>query len=38
VGAGGKEHRDFLDLLGKERVEQLNPHGNLFAPAVSFNY
>jgi glutaconate CoA-transferase, subunit A len=33
-----KEHRDFLDLLGKERVEQLNPHGNLFAPAVSFNY
>jgi glutaconate CoA-transferase subunit A len=33
-----KDHRDFLDLLGKERVEQLNPHGNLFAPAVSFNY
>ena len=33
-----KDHRDFLDLLGKERVEQLNPHGNLFAPPVSFNY
>ena len=33
-----KEHRDFLELLGKERVEQLKPHGNLFAPAVSFNY
>ncbi len=33
-----KEHRDFLDLLGEERVGKLNPHGNLFAPAVSFNY
>jgi glutaconate CoA-transferase, subunit A len=33
-----KGHREFLDLLGNERVEQLKPHGNLFAPAVSFNY
>ena len=35
---GLKNHREFLDLLGKERVEQLKPTGNLFAPAVSFNY
>jgi glutaconate CoA-transferase subunit A len=35
---GVKDHREFLDLLGKERVEQLKPQGNLFAPAVSFNY
>jgi len=35
---GTKDHREFLDLLGKERVEQLEPTGNLFAPAVSFNY
>jgi glutaconate CoA-transferase, subunit A len=34
---GTKDHREFLDLLGKERVEQLEPTGNLFAPAVSFN-
>jgi glutaconate CoA-transferase subunit A len=33
-----KDHREFLDLLGKERLEQLKPQGNLFAPAVSFNY
>jgi len=33
-----KDHREFLNLLGKERVEQLKPRGNLFAPAVSFNY
>jgi glutaconate CoA-transferase, subunit A len=33
-----KDHREFLELLGKERVEQLKPQGNLFAPAVSFNY
>ena len=33
---GLKNHREFLDLLGKERVEQLKPTGNLFAPAVSF--
>jgi glutaconate CoA-transferase subunit A len=35
---GVKDHRAFLDILGKERVEQLRPEGNLFAPAVSFNY
>src|SRR6478672_1085938 len=33
-----KDHRDFLDLLGKERVEQLKPEGKLYSPAVSFNY
>src|SRR5499427_2048457 len=35
---GIKDHREFLDLLGKARVEQLKPTGNLFAPAVSFNH
>jgi glutaconate CoA-transferase subunit A len=35
---GVKDHRKFLELLGKERVEQLKPQGHLFAPAVSFNY
>ena len=33
-----KDHPAFLDLLGKERMEKLKPQGNLFAPAVSFNY
>jgi glutaconate CoA-transferase, subunit A len=33
-----KEHRAFLDLLGKDRIGRLKPHGNLFAPPVSFNY
>jgi glutaconate CoA-transferase subunit A len=33
-----KDHSAFLNLLGKERVEKLKPEGNLFAPAVSFNY
>lgn len=33
-----KVHREFLNLLGRERVERLKPEGNLFAPAVSFNY
>ena len=33
-----KHHRGFLELLGKERMERLRPQGNLFAPAVSFNY
>ena len=33
-----KDHRGFLELLGKERMERLRPQGNLFAPAVSFNY
>jgi glutaconate CoA-transferase, subunit A len=35
---GVKDHRAFLQLLGSERVEKLKPQGNLFAPAVSFNY
>ena len=33
-----KDHRGFLDLLGKERMERLRPQRNLIAPAVSFNY
>jgi glutaconate CoA-transferase subunit A len=33
-----KSHRSFLELLGQERVARLKPQGNLFAPAVSFNY
>jgi glutaconate CoA-transferase, subunit A len=35
---GVKDHRTFLDLLGKERVERLKPQGNVYSPAVSFNY
>jgi len=35
---GVEDHRDFLNLLGKERVENLKAEGGLFAPAVSFNY
>jgi len=35
---GVKNHREFLDLLGRERRESLKPQGELFAPAVSFNY
>jgi glutaconate CoA-transferase subunit A len=35
---GVEDHRGFLKLLGKERVEKLQPQGNLFAPMVSFNY
>jgi glutaconate CoA-transferase, subunit A len=35
---GVKDHRAFLQLLGSERLEKLKPQGNLFAPAVSFNY
>jgi glutaconate CoA-transferase subunit A len=33
-----RDHRAFLELLGKDRVASLKPEGNLFAPAVSFNY
>ena len=33
-----KDHHQFLDLLGKERVEKLKPKGNYFSPAVSFSY
>jgi glutaconate CoA-transferase, subunit A len=32
------DHRGFLEILGRERVERLRPQGNLFAPPVSFNY
>ena len=35
---GVKAHREFLALLGGERVAALRPQGDLFAPAVSFNY
>jgi glutaconate CoA-transferase subunit A len=35
---GIESHRSFLELLGQERVSGLKPQGNLFAPAVSFNY
>jgi glutaconate CoA-transferase, subunit A len=35
---GVKDHREFLALLGEERVEKLKPQGNLFAPSVSFSY
>ena len=35
---GVKDHRELLELLGKERRDALRPGGNLFAPAVSFNY
>jgi len=33
-----KDHRSFLNLLGQTRIEKLKPQGDLFAPAVSFNY
>jgi len=32
------DHRSFLSLVGKDRVEKLKPDGGLFAPSVSFNY
>jgi glutaconate CoA-transferase subunit A len=35
---GVKHHRAFLNLLGSERIAKLKPQGDLFAPAVSFNY
>ena len=35
---GVKDHRAFLNLLGSERIARLKPAGDLFAPAVSFNY
>jgi glutaconate CoA-transferase subunit A len=35
---GVNDHEAFLRLIGEERVERLKPRGNLFAPAVSFNY
>jgi glutaconate CoA-transferase subunit A len=33
-----KDHREFLGLLGKKRLEDLKPKENVFAPAVSFSY
>jgi glutaconate CoA-transferase subunit A len=35
---GVEDHRGFLKLLGKDRVERLKPQRNLLAPAVSFSY
>ncbi len=35
---GVTDQRSFLNLLGKERIDKLKPRGDLFAPAVSFNY
>jgi glutaconate CoA-transferase subunit A len=35
---GVRDHHEFLKLLGDERVRKLKPQGNLFSPAVSFNY
>ncbi len=32
------DHNAFLNLLGSERIKRLRPEGNLFSPAVSFNY
>ena len=32
------DHQGFLKLLGKDHIEKLRPNGNLFSPAVSFNY
>ncbi|HVO91485.1 MAG TPA: CoA-transferase, partial [Terriglobales bacterium] len=32
------DHNAFLKLLGEDRIKALRPEGNLFAPAVSFNY
>jgi glutaconate CoA-transferase subunit A len=33
-----KDHPEFLKLLDNERVEELKPQKQLFAPAVSFSY
>ena len=35
---GANDHDGLLKLLGEDRVNKLRPQGNLFAPAVSFNY
>ena len=35
---GVQNHRALLNLLGSERIAKLKPQGDLFAPAVSFNY
>jgi glutaconate CoA-transferase, subunit A len=33
-----KNHDEFLELLGKGRLERLEPKGSLLTPSVSFNY
>ena len=33
-----RDHEEFLEALGEDRREALRPEGDLFAPAVSFNY
>ena len=33
-----KNHHEFLELLGKGRLERLEPEGSLLTPSVSFNY
>jgi glutaconate CoA-transferase subunit A len=33
-----EDHGGLLRILGEKRLEKLKPQGNLFAPAVSFNY
>ena len=35
---GVDDHDGLLQLLGEDRVNKLRPQGDLFAPAVSFNY
>ena len=35
---GVNSHREFLEALGQARIQKLRPEGQLFAPAVSFNY
>ncbi len=35
---GVKNHREFLDLLGRDRRDRLKPQIPQFAPSVSFNY
>jgi glutaconate CoA-transferase subunit A len=35
---GAADHHAYLDLLGQARLARLKPDGDLWAPAVSFNY
>lgn len=35
---GVTDRREFLDSLGKERVEKLRPGNDIFSPAVNFGY
>ncbi len=32
------DHKALLNLLGKDHIDKLMPNGDLFSPAVSFNY